>query len=248
MARQSTCSRLINATILPKSVLLAVAFFGLHTELLFGQYLIPPNPRVERGATIGGITGAVIGGVIGHQNDETPEGALIGGAVGAIAGGLIGNAQNQREAELEAARRGYYQSNQSNGYTTRTYPNYYQQRQQPGGYYQQRPIRQPVGVTEIIAMSRRGLPDSVIIQHIQTNGVRSAPTTEELIRMYDEGVSSAVIETAQQSAISVQQTTVDGRVTNSGTYIDSSRTTTYPSSNIRPSTVRPQSRVYRRRF
>ena len=245
MARQSTCSRLINATILQKSVLLAVAFFGLHTELLFGQYLIPPNPRVERGATIGGITGAVIGGVIGHQNDETPEGALIGGAVGAIAGGLIGNAQNQREAELEAARRGYYQSN---GYTTRTYPNYYQQRQQPGGYYQQRPIRQPVGVAEIIAMSRRGLPDSVIIQHIQTNGVRSAPTTEELIRMYDEGVSSAVIETAQQSTISVQQTTVDGRVTNSGTYIDSSRTTAYPSTNVRPSTVRPQTRVYRRRF
>ena len=50
--------------------------------------------RTQNGATVGGLAGAVIGGIIGKQNDETPEGVLIGGAVGAITGGLIGKAQD----------------------------------------------------------------------------------------------------------------------------------------------------------
>ena len=51
---------------------------------------------------MGGVAGAVIGGIIGHQNDETPEGALIGGAVGAITGGLIGRAQDNDLARQRA--------------------------------------------------------------------------------------------------------------------------------------------------
>ena len=33
--------------------------------------------NTQRGALTGGAAGAVIGGIIGNQNDETPEGALI---------------------------------------------------------------------------------------------------------------------------------------------------------------------------
>lgn len=170
--------------------------------------LIPYNPRVERGATVGGVTGAVIGGVIGKQNDETVEGALIGGAVGAITGGIVGHAQNQREAEMRAAQQRAYDA----GY--RSSPNYYQQRGVPQNYsypqgpypqrqqsattYQNRPTRQPVGVADVVAMTRRGFPDRLIIQHIQIHGVRTVPSTEELLKMYDEGVSTEVIEAMQE--------------------------------------------------
>jgi len=185
--------------------------------------LIPYNPRVECGATVGGVTGAVIGGVIGKQNDETVEGALIGGAVGAITGGIVGHAQNQREAEMRAAQQRAYDA----GY--RSSPNYYQQRGVPQNYsypqgsypqgsypqgaypqgaypqrqptattYQNRPTRQPVGVADVVAMTRRGFPDRLIVQHIQIHGVRTIPSTEELLKMYDEGVSTEVIEAMQE--------------------------------------------------
>ena len=57
--------------------------------------------QTQNGATLGGVAGAVIGGIIGKQNDETPEGVLIGGAVGALTGGLIGRAQDN---ELQRQR------------------------------------------------------------------------------------------------------------------------------------------------
>ena len=57
--------------------------------------------RAREGVAVGGVAGAIAGGIIGHQNDETPEGALIGGAIGALAGGLIGRSHGcgiRREA------------------------------------------------------------------------------------------------------------------------------------------------------
>lgn len=45
----------------------------------------------QKGAAIGAGTGAVAGGVIGHQSDKKVEGALIGGGVGAVTGGAIGH-------------------------------------------------------------------------------------------------------------------------------------------------------------
>ena len=51
------------------------------------------SSETKTGAGIGALSGAVLGGVIGHNDDEHGvEGALIGGAAGAVAGGLIGNA------------------------------------------------------------------------------------------------------------------------------------------------------------
>ena len=47
--------------------------------------------RTEKGAAIGGTSGAVLGGIVGSQSGHTGTGALIGGAAGAGAGALIGN-------------------------------------------------------------------------------------------------------------------------------------------------------------
>src|SRR3989338_4417500 len=51
----------------------------------------------KKGAGVGALTGAAIGGIVGHQDGHGWEGALIGGAAGATAGGLIGNEMDKSE-------------------------------------------------------------------------------------------------------------------------------------------------------
>ena len=45
----------------------------------------------QKAATTGGLTGATIGGIIGHQSGDGVKGAAIGGAVGTAAGVFIGD-------------------------------------------------------------------------------------------------------------------------------------------------------------
>jgi len=47
--------------------------------------------NTQKGAGIGALGGAAIGGIVGHQSGHGLEGALIGGAAGATAGGLLGH-------------------------------------------------------------------------------------------------------------------------------------------------------------
>ncbi len=63
------------------------------------------GPRTQQGAVVGGLGGAALGGIIGHQSGRGLEGAAIGGALGALAGGVYGDAQDQREAERMAYER-----------------------------------------------------------------------------------------------------------------------------------------------
>lgn len=141
--------------------------------------------QTRDGALLGGVTGALIGGVVGHQNKETTEGALIGGAVGAIAGGVIGNKRDQ------VYRQQYYQPHA-------TYPTYHEHRtyvQVP----QQRVVvsRRPVTTSEVINMTRSGVSDAVIVAHIQSNGVAMHPDVNDVILMNQEGVSDYVVNIMQ---------------------------------------------------
>ena len=45
----------------------------------------------QKAATTGGVAGATLGGIIGHQSGDGVKGAAIGGAVGTAGGLLIGN-------------------------------------------------------------------------------------------------------------------------------------------------------------
>ena len=56
--------------------------------------------RTEKGAAIGSVAGAGIGGIIGHQKGRDWEGAAIGGVTGALAGGLIGHQMDKRQAQV----------------------------------------------------------------------------------------------------------------------------------------------------
>ena len=54
----------------------------------------------EKGAIIGGTTGAVVGGVIGKHNGSTAKGAIIGAVIGGVAGGIIGHQMDQQAKEI----------------------------------------------------------------------------------------------------------------------------------------------------
>jgi hypothetical protein len=141
--------------------------------------------QTRDGALLGGVTGALIGGVVGHQNKETAEGALIGGAVGAIAGGVFGNTRDQ------AYRQQYYQPQPA-------YPVIHEHRT----YVQAPPprvvvSRRPVTTSEVINMTRSGVSDAVIVAHIQSNGVAMQPDVNDVILMNQQGVSDYVVNVMQ---------------------------------------------------
>jgi hypothetical protein len=148
--------------------------------------------QVRDGALMGGVAGALLGGVIGHQNHETTEGALIGGAVGALAGGAIGNHRQQVE------RQQYYAAQPHYHYPT----TYYEQRTYvPVQQIQPTRVvtRRPVTTAEVINMTRSGVSDAVIVAHIQTNGVAMRPDVNDVILMNQEGVSDYVVTAMQQN-------------------------------------------------
>lgn len=64
------------------------------------------GPNAQQGTLIGAGTGALAGGIIGHQSGNTAEGALIGAA----AGGLIGNqvGANKDKQQYQQPRPLYY--------------------------------------------------------------------------------------------------------------------------------------------
>lgn len=156
--------------------------------------------QTRHGAAVGGLAGAVIGGIVGHQNDEVPEGALIGGAVGAIAGGVLGHA---KEA---SARRGPYYQTQPVYHTAPVYhaaPAY-----QAAPVYTVAPtvttttarvaVPRAFSVSDAITLTRSGVSDPVIINQIRTKGVIAAPEVNEVVLMHEQGVSDAVISVMQQ--------------------------------------------------
>lgn len=44
----------------------------------------------QKGAAVGGLGGATLGGIIGHQSGHGVAGAAIGGAVGTVGGMIVG--------------------------------------------------------------------------------------------------------------------------------------------------------------
>ena len=143
--------------------------------------------RTTGGAAVGGAAGAIIGGIIGHQNDETPEGALIGGAVGAITGGLIGRAQDN-------------QINQQRVYQEQAY---YQGQQQV--YAQQQAIAASgVSLNDVVNMSRSGISEAVIMGHLQNKGVQRRLEVADIIALHQAGVSDTLITVMQQAPLATQ--------------------------------------------
>ncbi len=71
----------------------------------------------QRGAVTGGLAGAGIGGIVGHQSGRGLEGAAIGAGLGVLSGAILGNA---RDREQDLYSRGYRDGVASTGTTTST--------------------------------------------------------------------------------------------------------------------------------
>jgi outer membrane lipoprotein SlyB len=144
--------------------------------------------RTGAGAAVGGVTGAVIGGIIGHQNDETPEGVLIGGAVGAIAGGLIGRAQDNQIAQQRYQQQQAYQR----GYQQQVY------------VQQQAVVASGMSTGDVVAMCRSGVSESVIMTQLNSRGVQRRLEVSEIISLHQQGVGDNVISAMQTAPLASQ--------------------------------------------
>ena len=97
-----------------------------------------------------------------------PAGMLVGGALGAMTGGMVGSDQDRRED-----RRAYAQA----------VANSQAQRQ--------------MSVNEVIQLTQQRTPDHIIIGQIHSTGSVFNLTTNDILDMQNQGVSSAVISAMQ---------------------------------------------------
>ncbi len=135
----------------------------------------------DRGALLGGLIGAGTGAIVGNAVGHTGAGAAIGAGVGALTGAAIGDAMDEMEARnraLIAAQLG-------------------------------REIRPGAATIEdIVMMSKAGVDDELIINHIRANGVTRQPGPHELVTLKQDGVSTAVIRAIQEAGSSPPKQTV----------------------------------------
>jgi hypothetical protein len=143
------------------------------TALLAMQAAPAAGQNTQRGAVVGGLTGAIAGGLIGDHNGEAGAGALIGGAIGAVTGGVIGNAQDKEDAYAR-----------------------YQVQQQAAVAMQQ-----AVSTADVVAMCRNGLNETLIINQIRQRGVQRRLEVTDIISLHQQGVSENVISAMQQAPV-----------------------------------------------
>jgi outer membrane lipoprotein SlyB len=165
----------------PVGLRVVVAVIALGTTLSMDTRSTQAQ-NTARGAVLGGLGGAVVGGLIGDHNRKSGAGAAIGGAIGAVGGAVLGNARDQ---EIAQQRQQQYYSHQQRVYV---------QQQQQQAY-----IQAAVSTSDIVSMSRSGLSDSVIINQIHSRGVQRQLQVNDIISLHQQGVSEHVI-TAMQSA------------------------------------------------
>jgi hypothetical protein len=141
---------------------------GLLTVVLTGCEAPDGNPdRTATGALVGAGAGATAGALIAG-NGHGAEGALIGGGIGAVTGGLIGHSLDEEErARLRA------QSPQT---------------------YARVDQGQPLGISDIKALSQAGINDDVIISQIRNTHTTYHLSPADIIDLHNSGVSQRVID------------------------------------------------------
>jgi hypothetical protein len=147
---------------------LTLALLTFTPHACFGQ------THTDRGAVLGGVTGALAGAGIGKHNDETAAGALIGGAVGLLTGATIGNAMDDRDRRAWASQQ-YYQQQRAQQYA------------------------HTVSTHDVVSMTRNGVGPDVIINQIRQYGVQRSLTVQDVIALHRQGVDESVISAMQQA-------------------------------------------------
>jgi hypothetical protein len=145
------------------------AMFGGLTLLAGGCQALQHS---EKGAVLGGLLGAGTGAVVGNALGNAGAGAAIGAGAGALGGAAIGNALDETEARNRAAIA------EQLG------------RQVPAGN---------VTPSDVIAMTRAGVDEELIINHIRANRMVAPLQANDLIGLQQQGISTRVIGAMQES-------------------------------------------------
>ena len=124
----------------------------------------------DQGALFGGLLGAGTGAIIGGATGHPGAGAAIGAGVGALSGAAIGHGQDEIDAKNRAMIAQQLGRQVSAGAVT---PN------------------------EVIAMTRAGVNEELVVNHIRTHGTAAPMQTNDLITLQQQGVSPRVIATMQ---------------------------------------------------
>jgi hypothetical protein len=148
----------------------------LTTLLVFGGCQSPY--RSDQGALLGGVLGAGTGAAIGSATGNTLAGAAIGTGVGAISGAAIGGALDEQDAQNRAMIA------QQMG------------RQVPAN---------PVTINDVINMTRAGVDEELIANHVRTHGVVAPLQSQDLITLQQQNVSKRVIAVMQEPPIQQAQ-------------------------------------------
>jgi len=130
----------------------------------------------DRLAGAGALLGGGAGAIIGSHGGHAAEGALIGAALGAAGGAVAGDAID----DAEARNRAVIESRLG--------------RPVPTG---------AVTVDDVVAMTRSGVPEEVIVSHIESRGMAQAVGTNEIIYMQNQGVRPRVLSAAQRIPVPV---------------------------------------------
>lgn len=152
---------------------IAVPLCGL---LLLGSQCAWSQEHAQRGAVLGGLSGALVGAGIGEHNDDPAAGALIGSAVGLLTGAAVGKSLDDQAAR-EAAYRNYA----------------HQLRSQQ--------LARAVTTADVLTMTSSGVSPNVIANQVRQYGVHRRPTVDEVISLHRHGVADSVISAMQQARV-----------------------------------------------
>src|SRR5262245_25242868 len=137
----------------------------------------------DQGALAGGLGGAGLGALVGSASGHAGAGALIGAAAGAITGGAVGGALDDIDARNRA---------------------------QIAAQMGRAPGPGAVTINDVVAMSRSGVDEQLIVNHVSANGVARPLVANDIIFLQQNGVSPPVIAAMQQPRVVAAQPVVVG--------------------------------------
>jgi hypothetical protein len=198
------------------------AVIGGVAGAVIGGIVGKQNDETPEGALIGGAVGAIAGGVAGHVRDQNARQRYYEQELARREQELYSqrrhaarhHAHGYPVQEVVSAPPGY----RVLGYDTYGRPVYGPVAVDAYGYPIQTesispianqplpstaaPMQQGVSAADVIRMSRSGLSDDVICNHILANGVVEPLSVTQIIALHDQGISDEVITTMQQAASS----------------------------------------------
>lgn len=124
----------------------------------------------DQGTLFGGLLGAGTGAIIGGATGHPGAGAAIGAGVGALSGAAIGHGQDEIEAKNRAMIAQQMGRQVSAGAVT---PN------------------------DVISMTRAGVNEELIVNHIRAHGMAAPLQTADLIGLQQQGITPRVVATMQ---------------------------------------------------